>query len=99
MNAVVKLYKERGTPVSVRFGLVLQLVLLNIKDWQQELKDIWAAHVKLDTSGIYELTVFHGTTCDCCTKIVKESYTHPTITESKRERRPGRPRLREGGTN
>jgi hypothetical protein len=91
-----KLFKQSGTTIYVRFGLALQLVLLNIKDWQQELEELWAAHVKADTSGIYELPIDHGISCDCCTKNIHESYTHPTRIESKRERRPGRPRLSEG---
>jgi hypothetical protein len=88
-----KLFKEYGTPVFVKFGIALQHVFLNIKDWQQELKELWALNVKADTSGIYELPIDHGISCRCCTKISVESYTHPTAAESKRERRP-RPRLR-----
>jgi hypothetical protein len=94
MSIVTKLYKQNGTPVSVRFGLALQLVLLKIKDWQLELKEIWAEHVKLDNSGVYEVPIDHGVACNCCSKIVTESYTHLTLAESKREKRPGRPRLR-----
>jgi hypothetical protein len=93
-RSVEKLLKDNGTPVYVRFGIALQLVLLNIKDWQQELKELWALHAKSDTSGIYELPIDHGISCSCCKKINAESYTHPTAAESKRERRPGRPRLR-----
>jgi hypothetical protein len=93
-RSVEELYKEKGTPVFVRFGIALQLVLLNITDWQQELKELWALHVKADTSGIYELPIDHGISCRCCTKISAESYTHPTAAESKRERHPGRPRMR-----
>jgi hypothetical protein len=93
-RSVEKFYKQYGTPVYVRFGNALQLVLLNIKDWQQELKELWAALVKADTSGICELPIDHGISCRCCKKIDVESYTHPTAAESKRERRPGRPRRR-----
>jgi hypothetical protein len=93
-RSVEKLFKVNGTPVFVRFGLALQLVLLDIKDWQHELKEIWAEHVKLDNSGVYELPINHGISCRCCSKIVTKSYTHPTAAESKRERRPGRPRRR-----
>jgi hypothetical protein len=57
MIVTEKLYKEDGTPVYVRFGNVLQLVLLKIKDWQEELKELWAAPVKADTSGVFELPI------------------------------------------
>jgi hypothetical protein len=97
LQSVKEIYRDTGTPVYVRFGLALQLVLLNIKDWQQELKEIWVALVKADTSGLYEFPINHGRACDCCTKIVIESYTHPKAAESKREKRPGRPRLRREG--
>jgi hypothetical protein len=60
---------------------------------EEQRKELWALHVKADTSGIYELPIDHGISCRCCTKISVESYTHPTTAESKRERRPGRPRL------
>jgi hypothetical protein len=95
-RSVEKLYKETGTPVFVRVGLVLQLVLLNIKDWQQELKDIWAAHVKADTSGVYEPTINHGISCHCCKRTIRqESYTHPFDFEvSEGPHKPGRPRTR-----
>ena len=77
-RSIEKLYKETGTPVFVRVGLALQLVLLNIKDWQQELKDIWATHIKLNTSGLYELPVEHGISFNCCSKVIRQkSYTHP----------------------
>jgi hypothetical protein len=96
-RSVEKLYKQYGTPVYVRFGLALQHVILDIKDWQIDLKELWAVHVKSDTSGIYELPIDHGISCRCCKKISVESHTHPTAEESKRERRPGRPRLRREG--
>jgi hypothetical protein len=94
MNLTTKLYEHNGTPFHSRFGLALQLAFLNGKDWQQELKELWAALVKADTSGVLELPINHGMACNCCSKIVTESYTHPTTAESKRERRPGRPRLK-----
>jgi hypothetical protein len=97
-RSVEKLFKDKGTPVYVRFGNALQLVLLNIKDWQQELKELWAALVKADTSGVLELPIDHGVACHCCTKIGVESYTHRTLAESIRERRPGRPRTRREGS-
>jgi hypothetical protein len=93
-SSVEKLYKQYGTPVFVRFGLDLQHVILDIEDKNQELKDIWAWYVKADTSGVYEPTINHGISCYCCSRIGVESYTHPTLVESRRERRPGRPRLR-----
>jgi hypothetical protein len=94
-RSIEKLYKQNGTPVFVRSGLALQLVLLDIKDWQQELKDIWAEHVKLDTSGVYELPVEHGVTCNCCSKVIQqESYTHPFNYELREgPHKPGRPRV------
>jgi hypothetical protein len=83
-RSVEKLFKEYGTPVYVRFDNALKLVLLNIKDWQHELKDIWAEHIKLDNSGVYEVPVEHGVTCKCCAKIIRvESYTHPFDFEVK----------------
>jgi hypothetical protein len=94
MLATSKIYKENGTPVFVHFGLELQRVLLTINDWEEELKEIWAAHIKLDTSGVYELSIDHGISCDCCTKIVHEPYTHPTLATRRQERHPGRPRLK-----
>jgi hypothetical protein len=84
-RSLEKLYKQYGTPVYVRFELALQHVILDIKDWQQELKELWAVLVKSDTSGIYELPIDHGISCRCCSKIIQESYTHPTLGESKRE--------------
>lgn len=96
-RSVEEINKDRGTPVYVRFGNALQHVLLHIKDWQQELKELWAALVKADTSGVFELPINHGISCRCCSKIVTKSYMHPTAAESKRERRPGRPRLRREG--
>jgi hypothetical protein len=90
-----KLFKEYGTPVFVRFGIALQHVILDIKDWQQELKELWAVHVKADTSGIYELPIDHGISCRCCTKISVESYTHPFREEVKQgQHKPGRPGMR-----
>jgi hypothetical protein len=93
-RSVEKLYKQYGTPVYVRFELALQHVILDIKDWQQELKELWAALVKADTSGIYELTIDHGISCDCCTKKVHEPYRRPTLATRRQERHPGRPRLK-----
>jgi hypothetical protein len=95
-RSVEKLYKQYGTPVYVRFGLALQHVILDIKDWQQELKELWAVLVKSDTSGIYELIIDHGVACDCCAKIIRqESYTHPFDCEVRAgPHKPGRPRLR-----
>jgi hypothetical protein len=80
--------------VLVHFGLDLQRVLLNIEYWEEILKEIWAADVKADTSGTYELSIDHGISCDCCTKIPRELYTYVTITKSGREKRPGRPKLK-----
>jgi hypothetical protein len=95
MTITKKLFKQSGTPVFVRFGLYLQ-VILKIKDWQQELQDIWAVNLKVENFCLYELPIEHGISCHCCTKIITESYTHPTIAETKRERKPGRPRLGRG---
>jgi hypothetical protein len=91
LQSVKEIYRDTGTPVYVRFGLALQLVLLNIKDWQEYLKEIWAA--KSDKSGVLELPINHGVECKCCTMI--------GAAESKRERRPGRPsqrREKKGGS-
>ena len=91
---VDKLYKDRGTPVYVRFGNTLQVVLLNIKDSQEELKEIWGEHLKGGSSGVFELPINHGIACNCCSKFVHESYTRPTIAESKRAKLPGRPGIK-----
>jgi hypothetical protein len=93
MQSTKKLYKHNGTPVFVHFGIELQRVYLTIDDWQQELKDIWAAHLQADNSGAYELPIYHGISCKCCTKIIIEPYSRSAITAHE-VRRPGRPRLR-----
>jgi hypothetical protein len=95
-RSVEKLFKQDGTPVSVRFGLDLKHVILDIEDKDQELKDIWALHVKADTSGVYEPTINHGISCHCCARIIRiESYTHPFDFEVKTgPKKPGRPRTR-----
>jgi hypothetical protein len=94
MILTTKLFKQNNTPVSVRFGLAFQLVLLNIKDWKLDPIDIRPAHLKTVLSEVYELPIDHGISCDSCAKIVSESYTHPTLVESRREKRPGRPLTR-----
>jgi hypothetical protein len=59
--------------------------------WPDQVKGLW--HNKPLISPVYDVTENHdGIECDCCTRIIHESYTCPTKAERLAKPQRGRPK-------